>query len=92
MDITEPTKVLTDYIRNSGVSLDIKAGFLSDRMLTAQDITTLSRLPSREVLLAKVLGGMQSPISTLVSHLSTPIRGLMGVLQARIQQLEEKGE
>ena len=87
-DITEPAKILADYIRTSKVSLSIEGGFLVDRLLTEEDVMALSTLPSREVLLARVLGGMQSPISALAGCLVTPIRRIMGVLQARIQQLE----
>ena len=87
-DITEPAKILADYIRTSKVSLSIKGGFLSDRLLTEEEVMALSVLPSREVLLVKILGGMQSPILALLGCLTTPIRGIMGVLQARIQQLE----
>ena len=87
-DITEPAKILTDYIRTSKASLNIKGGFLGDRLLTSEDVVTLSTLPLREILLAKVLGGMQGPIVTLVSCLAAPIRGVIGVLQARIKQLE----
>jgi len=87
-DITEPARALADYIRTSKTSLNIRGGFLDDRLLTSEDVMTLSILPSREVLLAKVMGGMQSPIVTLVSCLTTPIRGVIGGLQARIQQLE----
>ena len=87
-DVTEPAKILTDYIRTSKASLSIKGGFLGDRLLTSEDVVTLSTLPSREILLAKVLGGMQGPIVTLVGCLTTPIKGIIGVLQARIKQLE----
>ena len=87
-DMIEPARALADYIGTSKVSLSIKGGFLSDSLLTAEDVGTLSRLPSREILLAKVLGGMQSPITALVNCLTTPIRGIIGGLQARIQQLE----
>ena len=87
-DITEPAKILTDYIRTSKASLNIKGGFLGDRLLTSEDVATLSSLPSKEILLAKVLGGMQAPIVTLVGCLATPIRGIIGALQARIKQLE----
>ena len=89
-DVTEPAKILTDYIRTSKASLSIKGGFLGDRLLASEDVATLSILPSREILLAKVLNRMQGPIFTLVSCLATPIRGIIGVLQARIKQLEEE--
>jgi len=87
-EITEPARVLADYIEDSKSTLSIKGGFLGDRLLTLEEVKTLSKLPSREILVAKLLGGMQSPIASLVNCLATPVRGLMGVLQARIQQLE----
>ena len=89
-DVTEPAKVLADYIRASKASLSIKGGFLSDRVLTSGDVETLATLPSREVLIARVLAGMQSPIVALISCLAAPMRGVIGVLQARIKQLEEE--
>ena len=87
-NITGPAKALTEYINTSKEAMNIKGGFLSDRLLTAQDVMTLAKLPPREVLLAKVVGGMQSPIIILLSQLAAPMRGLVNVLQARIQQLE----
>jgi large subunit ribosomal protein L10 len=87
-DITEPARVLADYIRTSKEAMYIKGGFLSDRLLTAKDVMILSTLPSREVLLAKVVGGMQAPILILLSRLAAPMGGFINVLQARIKQLE----
>jgi large subunit ribosomal protein L10 len=86
--IVEPAKVLTDYINTSKSILTIKGGFLGDRLLTSEEVSTLAKLPSREILLAKVLGAMQSPVVALVSCLNAPIAGLARVLQARITQLE----
>ena len=85
---TEAAKALIDYIRTSKSILSIKAGFLADRLLSTEEVTTLATLPSREVLLAKALSGMQSPITALLVCLTAPIRGIIGGLQARIQQLE----
>lgn len=89
-DIIESTKALTDYIRTSKVSLVIKGGFLGDRLLTSEDVAALAKLPSREVLIARVIGGVQSPIVALINCLSSPLRGAINVLQARIQQLERR--
>ena len=87
-DLSEPAKVITDYIRTSGTELTIKAGFIDERLLTSGEVMTLATLPSREVLIAKVVGGMKSPFWGLVGCLASPIRGFVGVLQARIKQLE----
>jgi large subunit ribosomal protein L10 len=87
-EISEPARVLADYIRTSKSTLSIKGGFLGDRLLTSREVETLATLPPREVLISQVMAGIQSPIVALVSVLAAPIRGVMGVLQARIQQLE----
>ena len=87
-EITEPARVLADHIRTSKSTLSIKGGFLGDRLLTPGDVETLSTLPAREVLISQVMAGIQSPIVALVSVLAAPISGVVGVLQARIQQLE----
>ena len=87
-DVVEPARVLTEYIRATKSVMSIKGGFMGDRALTAQDVETLSSLPSKEVLLGQVLAGMQRPIYGLVNVLAAPIRGIMGVLQARMKQLE----
>ena len=88
-DVTAPARVLADHIRTAKSTLSIKGGFLGDRLLTIADVEALAALPSREILLAKVLGGMQSPIAGLASVLASPVRGFMGILQARMKQLEE---
>ena len=87
-NIVEPARALADYIRTSKSSLTIKGGFLGDRLLTSEEVSTLSTLQSREILLARVLGGMQSPMAALVNCLTVPIMGITRVLQARIKQLE----
>ena len=87
-EITEPARVLSDYIRTSKSIMSIKGGFFGDRLLSSGDVETLATLPAREVLIGQVMAGIQSPIVGLVSVLNGPVRGIMGVLQARIQQLE----
>jgi len=87
-DITEPPRALAAFIEDAKVEMTVKGGFLHDRMLSSEEVETLSKLPSREILLAKVVGGIKSPLSALVGRLSTPLTGLVGVLQSRIKQLE----
>jgi large subunit ribosomal protein L10 len=81
-------KVLADYLRATKSALGIKGGFLGDRALTPNEVQTLARLPSKTVLISQVMAGMKSPVYGLVNVLAGPIRGIMGVLQARIKQLE----
>jgi len=87
-DITLPARVLADYIQATKSAMSIKGGFLPERLLTSDDIITLSTLPSTKVLIARVLAEVQRPISALVGYLSAPMQGMIGVLQARIKQME----
>ncbi|MDA8217314.1 MAG: 50S ribosomal protein L10 [Dehalococcoidales bacterium] len=85
-DIAKSAKALSTYARASKV-FAIKGGILGKRVLAADLVQQLADLPPREVLLARVVGGMQAPISGLVTVLGGTVRGLMYVLQARKDQL-----
>ncbi len=58
----------------------ITGGVLGDRAIDADGVRTLASLPSREVLLAKLAGGMQSPTATLAALLVANIRNLGSAL------------
>jgi large subunit ribosomal protein L10 len=83
-------KALTEYARISRI-FALKGGLLGNRVLPAEDVSRLAELPGREVLLARVVGGVQAPIYGLVGVLSGTLRSLVGVLEARRQQLEQGG-
>ncbi len=87
-DVAIPAKVVSAYITETKSTMTIKGGFLGDRTLTAAEVKTLATLPAKEVLIAMLIGQVQSPLTMLVSCLNSPMRGLVGVLQARIRQME----
>jgi large subunit ribosomal protein L10 len=89
-DAAKTVKVISDHLRTSKSSLKMQWGFMDKRVLNAKDLDTLAKLPSREILLAKVVGGMQAPIYGIVNVLAAPLRGLAQVLQARVKQMEAK--
>ena len=87
-DISKSAKVLTDHIATSKMAMTVKGGFLGNRSLTPKEVATIATLPSKEVLIAKVLGGIQGPLYALLNQVNAPLRGLTVVLQGRIKQLE----
>lgn len=87
-DVVAPSRVLGDFARTSKI-MTIKGGLLGNKLIGPADVARLATLPSREILLAKMLGSIQSPMVGLVSVLNGPIRGLAYVLQARVKQLDE---
>ncbi len=86
--IPETAKAITEYINTTKSTLAIKGGFFEDTILSTRDVSALADLPSKEVLIAQVMAGIQSPVTGLVNVLAGPVRNMMGVLQARITQLE----
>jgi len=83
-DPVAPAKILLDSKKKSKdlEKPHVKA-VLFDGQLYGQDkVQEISELPSREQLLAKLLGGLNYPMTTLVSMLQSPLRNLQGVLTA----------
>jgi len=59
-----------------------KGGYVMGRILTAEDVIRLAKLPGREVLLAQVVGTAQAPLRGLVNCLGASLRDLVTVLKA----------
>ena len=88
-DVTTPAKLLDKYSKSQELGIQITGGILGERVLDASEVSGLANLPSREVLIAQVVAGLQSPIRNLHNILASPLQGLCFVLQARIQKLNE---
>lgn len=87
-DETVPAKALLDYIRSTKSELKIRGGLMRERVLSASEVATLATLPPKEVLIAKLLSGMQGSIFALVNVLNANIAGFTNLLVARKKQLE----
>jgi large subunit ribosomal protein L10 len=85
-DLVAPAKILSDYAKKSGGKFTIKAGFVEGNVISAQEVTALAELPSKEVLIATVLAGFNAPISGFVNVLNGNIRGLAVALGAILEQ------
>lgn len=83
-DEIAPLKELAKFFKNIQKPV-IKAGVLGKDILTSADIERLSKLPTREVLIAQLLGGLNSPINGLVYALNGNIQKLVVVL-SKIQK------
>ena len=61
-DATAPARVLAEFAKKAP-ALEIKAGVVEGNFYDAEGMKAISSIPSREVLLSKLLGSMQSPIA-----------------------------
>lgn len=68
-DATAPARVLAQFAKTAD-KLEIKAGVVEGVVYDAQGIDSIASIPSREVLLSRLLGSMQSPITNLARVLN----------------------
>jgi large subunit ribosomal protein L10 len=80
-DPVAPAKVLSEYARKFE-KLELKAGVVEGRIIDINGIKALAELPPKEVLVARALGGIKSPLVGLVNVLNGNIRGLVVALNA----------
>lgn len=59
-----------------------KAGFIEGKVISEAEVNNLAKLPTKEVLVAKALGGLNAPISGFVTVLNGTIKGLVVALNA----------
>jgi len=66
-DPVSPAKIVNDFLtKTKSNALEFKAGLLGNVIMSEKQIRALAELPSREVLLARLIGSMQSSISNFV--------------------------
>lgn len=80
-DPVAPAKVLVEFAKNHK-ELEIKAGVVEGKVIDKEKVVDLSKLPSREELVAKAVGSIQAPLYGIVSVLQGPLRALVYTLQA----------
>jgi large subunit ribosomal protein L10 len=84
-------KAMLDATRPFAKVVRITGGVLGDRSIDADAVTRLAALPSREVLLAKLAGGMQAPVATLAGLFAAPLRNLGYALSQVAEQKSRAG-
>jgi large subunit ribosomal protein L10 len=98
-DIIEAAKAVTGYAQSAPAGFGVRGGFMEGQVLTVNDLRDLVRIPPRLVLIAQLMGRLQSPLAGLVGLLDAPLRELTlllqtllgelpGLVEARARQLE----
>jgi large subunit ribosomal protein L10 len=82
-------KVLNETARARNV-LVIRGGILEGTVVGDADIKRLATLPPADVLRAQLAGAVVGPLTMVVGLFAAPLRDLVGVIDARIRQLEEQ--
>ncbi|MDQ2910112.1 MAG: 50S ribosomal protein L10 [Actinomycetota bacterium] len=84
-------KVLSETARANDV-LVIRGGVIEGALVGDAEIKRLATLPPTDVLRAQLASVVFAPLTTVVGLFTGPLRDLVGVIDARLRQLEEQGE
>jgi len=87
-DEVAPSKLLSKFAKQFE-AFEIKGGVVDGRVVDVKEILQLAQLPSKEELIAKMLGSLNAPISGFVNVLNGNIRGLVVALNAIAEQKQE---
>jgi large subunit ribosomal protein L10 len=88
-DIVGATKVLARFAKDHK-KLEIKAAFMDGKLISSARVNEIAALPPREVLLAKIVGGIKAPITGLVLTLGGVLRKFVYCVDAIKRQKEMK--
>ncbi|MFI5273984.1 MAG: 50S ribosomal protein L10 [Ktedonobacterales bacterium] len=88
-DEVAPAKAVTDALRalKTAKPVTVKAGILEHAPIPATEVEALAKVPPRDVLRAQFVGTVQGPMSQMFNVVNAPLRDLVYVLEARIQQM-----
>jgi large subunit ribosomal protein L10 len=81
-DASEVSKVLVNFAK-AYEGFIVRGGVLDGAFLTKDEVQTLSDLPSREVLLAKLMGTLNAPLTRFAGALNAKTRDLMSILKQK---------
>lgn len=87
---SECAKVLMDYTK-ANKNFVVKGGFLNGKVMDSAAVESLSKLPSREVLIAQVLGAISAPLSNLVGVIEALYADPIRVIGAVADKAKEEG-
>jgi large subunit ribosomal protein L10 len=84
-------KAVLDATRPYNKIVKITGAILGDKAIDGDAVTRLAALPTREVLLARLAGGMQAPVGTLAGLFAAPLRNL-GYALAQVAEQKRQAE
>ncbi len=81
-DEVAPAKLLSDF-RKDHETVNFLGGIVGGTVYSAAEVQALAKLPSRQELLAKLVGSLAAPLSGFVRVAAGPLRGFLTVLDAK---------
>jgi len=86
-DVPPLAKAFVDFAKGAP-RFKLKGGLLDGRVISAEDIDAIAKLPPMEVLRSQLIAAIEAPMSSLLRVLNAPMREIAQVLKARSEQEE----
>jgi large subunit ribosomal protein L10 len=90
-DPIAPVKAFTEHLRARRLNVEIHGGWLEGKVLSRAEVESLATMPSKEQLIADVVGKLQSPLYNFAGLLQSTMRNFAGLIDSRANQLEAAG-
>ena len=76
-DLVAPAKVLVEFAK-ANEQLEIKGGFVEGKVISVDEVKVYASIPSKEVLISKMMGSLQAPVGNLVRALDAIAKKMEG--------------
>ncbi len=86
-DPVAPVKTVVEYQRAARNTFAARKAYLDGQIIPANQLTEVANLPSKDTLIAQVAGALQSPLVTFVYLIDSTLQELVGLVDARAEQL-----
>lgn len=81
-EVTQVAKVLKDFVKTASKPPSVKGGWFEMKALSSGDVEAIASLPSREVMLGRVVGTIAAPMTRLAGLLQQKVASVLYVLKA----------
>lgn len=90
-DVIAPAKVLCEFAKKNE-KLEIKSGFMDGKVISIDEIKALADTPSKDVLIAKIMGSLNAPVSKLVRTLQALVDNGVEPADIKVEKAEAATE
>jgi len=89
-DPSKVAKALFDYTEKNKIEFVVKKGLLDNELVDESTLLKLSKLPTKDILLSKLMGSMNSPLTNLVFVMNGTVQALATVIQRHVEKSAEE--
>lgn len=90
-DVVAPAKALSDFARDHDQKPVFKLGIMDNKILLAEQVDAIAKLPSRAVLYSMLAGVLEAPMAALASALEAKLQEMAGLIDALREEREKAG-